>query len=318
MSTAAGCRVCGGRLARGLRVREMMFGTREQFGYHQCAECGCLQIDEIPADIGRHYPEQYYSYDSRRQSRATRLRRGARRRWILAAPRAVVALIGLLSRSDELFHVYRKLGVKPGSRLLDVGAGSGKHVRELRDAGVDALGVDPYLREDVSFEGRLLVRKAALREMTGKFDFISFHHSLEHMPAQAEVLAQARRLLAAGGRILVRVPTVTSEAFDLYQENWVNLDAPRHFYLHSHRSLEIVAAKAGLKLERLWCDSLGMQFMGSEQYRMDIPLMDPRSAAMAKGATLFSAAQREEYENRSRTLNRAMRGDALCAVMRAA
>jgi len=296
----------------------MMFGTREQFGYHQCAECGCLQIDAVPADMDRHYPEQYYSYDTRRQKRMTRLRRGARRRWILAAPRPVVALIGLLSRSDEIFHVYRELGVKPGSRLLDVGAGSGKHVSELRDAGVDSLGVDPYVREDVNFEGKLLVRKAELREMAGKFDFISFHHSLEHMPQQAEVLAQARRLLAAGGRILVRVPTVTSEAFDLYQENWVNLDAPRHFYLHSHRSLEIVAAEAGLKLERLWCDSVGMQFMGSEQYRMDIPLMDPRSAAAAKGGTLFSAVQREEYADRSRALNQAMRGDALCAVLRAA
>jgi hypothetical protein len=58
-----------------------------------------------------------------------------------------------------------------------------------------------------------------------------------------------------------------------------------------------------------------MQFMGSEQYRKDIPLTDPRSAAVPKGGTLFSAAQREEYEIRTRALNRAMRGDALCAVM---
>jgi SAM-dependent methyltransferase len=312
------CRICGGTLGHPLRVREMMFGTREPFGYHQCERCGCLQIDEIPADIGRHYPEGYYSYDARRQSRAKRLRRGARRRWILSAPRPVAALLGLLSHADAQFHAYRDIGVRPGARLLDVGAGSGAHVLELRDAGVEALGVDPYVRADVEFEGRPLVRKAELSAITGEYDFITFHHSLEHMPQQAAVLAQARLRLAPGGRVLVRVPTVDSEAFDTYRENWVNLDAPRHFYLHSHRSLALAAQKAGLRIERQWCDSGGMQFMGSEQYLKDIPLMDARSAAVSKHGTLFSAAQRREYEARARALNHAMRGDALCVLMAAA
>jgi SAM-dependent methyltransferase len=312
------CRICGGPLGQGLRVREMMFGTREQFGYRRCEACGCLQIDDIPADNGRHYPESYSSYGTRRQSRAKRLRRGSRRRWILSGPRLLGSLLGLLSHSDAQFHAYRGIGVKPGVRLLDVGAGSGAHVLELRDAGVDALGVDPYVGADVQFEGRLLVRKAELGEMPGEFDFITFHHSLEHMPQQPEVLSQARKRLAPGGRVLVRVPTVDSEAFETYRENWVNLDAPRHFYLHSHRSLALAAGKAGLKVERQWCDSGGMQLMGSEQYRKDIPLMDPRSAAVAKHGTLFSAAQRRAYEKRAQALNRAMRGDALCALMVAA
>ena len=43
-------------------VREMQFGTREEFPYFQCVSCSCLQIVEIPADMGRHYPADYYSY----------------------------------------------------------------------------------------------------------------------------------------------------------------------------------------------------------------------------------------------------------------
>jgi SAM-dependent methyltransferase len=310
------CRICGGAIARSMVVREMMFGTREEFRYYQCADCDCLQIDAIPEDIGHHYPADYYSYDLRRHHLLKRWRRGLRRRWILTAPGAAAAVLGAFSHSDQLFHIYRSLGMRLGCRLLDVGAGSGGHVLELRDAGVaGAIGLDPFLRENVALQGETLVYSKALDEMTGAFDLITFHHSLEHMLEQVEALTQSRRLLANRGRILLRIPTVTSEAFERYQENWVSLDAPRHFFLHSHRSLEIVAAKAGLKISRLWCDSTGMQFMASEQYKNDIPLMDPRSAARGRSGGLFTKAQRRDYERRAEALNRALRGDSICAVL---
>lgn len=310
------CRICGGPLERGLRVREMMFGTREEFLYHQCADCDCLQIDAIPEDIGRHYPADYYSYDLRRHHQWKRWRRGLRRRWILTAPSGVSTVLGVFSQSDRLFHLYRSLGVKLGCRLLDVGAGSGGHVLELRDAGVAcAIGLDPFLTQDVVVDGETLVYRRTLKEMTGRFDLITFHHSLEHMPQQIEALAESRRLLAGGGRVLVRVPTVTSDAFERYQEDWVSLDAPRHLFLHSHRSLEIAASKAGLRISGLWCDSTSIQFMASEQYRRHIPLTDPRSAALGTRGGLFTRSQRREFERRTRALNRALRGDSICAVL---
>ena len=151
--------------------------------------------------------------------------------------------------------------------------------------------------------------------MTGAFDLITFHHSLEHMPQQIEALAESMQLLADGGRILVRIPTVTSEAFERYQEDWVSLDAPRHFFLHSHRSLAIAASKAGLRISRLWCDSTSIQFMASEQYRKDIPLTDPRSSALGTRGGLFTRSQRREFERRTRALNRALRGDSICALL---
>jgi SAM-dependent methyltransferase len=203
-----------------------------------------------------------------------------------------------------------------GCRLLDVGAGSGGHVLELRDAGVaGAIGLDPFLRENVVLQGETLVYSKALDEITGAFDLITFHHSLEHMQGQVEALSQAKRLLAARGQVLVRIPTVTSEAFERYREHWVNLDAPRHFFLHSHRSLEIAGSKAGLKVSRLWCDATAVQFTSSEQYLRDIPLIDQRSASPGTGRELFSNAQRREYARRTAELNRNLRGDTICAVL---
>ena len=39
----------------------MMFGTRDEFQYFECGECGCLQLMDPPADLGRYYPAHYYS-----------------------------------------------------------------------------------------------------------------------------------------------------------------------------------------------------------------------------------------------------------------
>jgi len=313
------CEICDAAFSRALEAREMMFGFRDSFTYCQCANCCALQIKRIPKDIGRFYPADYYSYQPLASSVARRRRRGARRRRILEWPRIAMPLLRLLSKADDTFYIYRAMGMRPASRVLDVGGGSGAHVLEMRDAGISGtLGIDPFIPDDVVFEDKLLARKIAIDDLSGEYDFITFHHSLEHMPRQIDTLTQARRLLAPGGQVLIRIPTVTSEAFETYQENWVNLDAPRHFILHSHKSLGIAAAKAGLRVNRLWCDSTGMQFMGSEQYRKDIPLTDPRSAAKTKSSELFSRAQRKNYEWRAMVLNRILRGDLLCAILVAA
>lgn len=234
----------------------------------------------------------------------------------MVAPAPVTAVMRLFSSPDPLFRMYRSIGLKLGYRVLDVGTGSGGHVLDLKDAGVaGAVGIDPFIEKDVIVDGDVLVYQMPLAEMTGAFDLVTFHHSLEHMPDQLDALSQARRLLAENGRVLVRIPTVSSEAFEHYRENWVNLDAPRHFFLHSHQSLEKVASRAGLTIDRLWCDSSDMQFMASEQYANDIPLTDLRSAAVTKSGSMFSRSQRGAYARKAEEANRALRGDTICAVM---
>lgn len=178
-----------------------------------------------------------------------------------------------------------------------------------------AEGADPFIDHDIVHRGRLLVRKAWLHEIRGTYDCISFHHVLEHMPNQLAVLQTAAALLSRTGIAIIRVPVAGSDAWKRYRQNWVQLDAPRHFYLHTETSLAVLANQAGFDIQEVTYDSTGMQFWGSELYDRDIPLTDPRSPS-TEGPSIFSAAELEAFSAKATELNAARRGDQILAVLR--
>jgi len=101
--------------------------------------------------------------------------------------------------------------------------------------------------------------------------------------------------------VLVRVPTVSSYAWEHYRENWIQLEAPRHFFLHSRRSLGLAAEQAGLSIDAVEDDSTEIQFVGSDLYARDIPFMSG-----------FPSVTRREIlsaRRRAARLNRHGRGD---------
>lgn len=59
------CKICGNsENNKEFNIREMMFGFRDEFAYFECSKCDCLQITEIPKNIGKHYPTNYYSFNN--------------------------------------------------------------------------------------------------------------------------------------------------------------------------------------------------------------------------------------------------------------
>src|SRR6185369_6265143 len=59
------CKVCGNNNNNSFyQVKEMQLGLREVFTYMKCGNCGCLQLQHIPEDLGKYYPnEGYYSFN---------------------------------------------------------------------------------------------------------------------------------------------------------------------------------------------------------------------------------------------------------------
>lgn len=295
-------------------VPEVMYRSGELFRYFQCRECGCLQIAPIPGDLGKYYGEGYYSYDVPSFGLAERLARSLRDEFCLTG-RGLAGRWLAGRNPNEKLRILCTAGLRRDSRVLDVGCGSGYLLGILWDHGFRCLeGADPFLSEDKEFRPGAWVRRRDLSEQSGEWDLVMFHHSYEHMADPVAPLVHARRLLARDGRIVVRIPVVDGQAWETYKECWAAIDAPRHLHLHSHRSFEIAARKAGLVVVDELQDSDSFQFWGSELARKG----EPQHGRGAKGRASFDRATMADFARRAKELNRIGRGDQTGFILKVA
>lgn len=304
------CRICQNEEGnQTLKVRERMFGMQESFPYLHCAVCGVLHLVEVPADLSPYYPaEGYYSVNRRL---------GMFKRWAMLARDGAYGRGSMLGRwlkrqfPNTALDATLRAAARRDTRILDVGCGGGDLLHSLARLGFRHLhGVDPLLDKSTISEDGVRLISGELKVVEGQYDLIMFHHSLEHMSEQFAVLKHARAKLAAGGLIVVRIPTCESLAFDAYGAEWFQLDAPRHLFLHSHRSIRQVASCSGLVVEKIYCDSQPMQFWASDMYKDDVMLMSPEIKQYKRRRLVF-------YRELAAFLNAHLRGDQIVVHLRA-
>jgi SAM-dependent methyltransferase len=315
------CQICDHTDSHPIHIaREMMHGCREEFTYFQCLHCGCLQIGEIPKDMSPYYPSNYYSLAAiqcQPQGYWNRAANQLRTRHALAPKPGLGSLMRRVFGPPLVPPYILQAKLDLHSPILDVGCGAGSFLHGLHRLGFTNLtGIDPYIAQDSAPLPGLRIRKLEAKQLTGSYDLIVMNHSFEHMAAQLDVLEALRRCLNAEGRLVLRIPICSSYAWDTYGTNWVQLDAPRHFFLHSLASLELLSEKAGLSIESVSFDSSEFQFWGSEQYQQDIPLFDERSWSSGPAKSIFTAEQIEAFRLQSEQLNAEGRGDQACFVLR--
>ena len=317
MSELSICRICGvSTPAKTYQVREMIVGSGEVFEYFQCCNCGCLQPVQIPSGLCRYYGATYYSV--RPASLLKRAVINIRTSYVATGRGALGSLVAR-RWPPERDRSLVPTGIQETDRILDVGCGNGTYVRKLFELGFRNLhGIDPYMARSYQRSRPFRLERASIFQMPGvpAYDVVLFNHSFEHIEDQRGTLSKARSLLADGGACIVRIPFSDSYAWAHYRADWVQLDAPRHLFLHTARSLDLLARHAGLTVERMICDSTSFQFWGSEQYRRDIPLMAPNSWHVNGDLSPFSRDDIAEFERRAMSLNEDGRGDQVTAYLR--
>lgn len=313
------CRICGQTDDHPTFTgREMMFGTQEEFEYFQCLNCSCLQIAEIPADLSRHYPSSYIAHNVSQSCENNLIKafllKQRFRNAIFDRGYKLNKLLGYFLampdfRLDGVLSVAQVLKVSQvknfSARILDVGCGNWSiWLERLRHMGFnDLTGVDPMIPKDVAHCG-IRILKRHPHEISGKFDLITLNHSLEHMVDQKSSLTSAMKLLAPGGVILVRIPIVSSHAWKRYGTSWVEMDPPRHLYLHSKTSIELLGRQVGLEPFEVIHDTKSFEFWGSEQYKRNIPLTAQNSYWINPSLSIFSQSDIDNFDSLSIEANK--------------
>ena len=309
------CRICGfSGESQVYRVREMMYGLREEFCYFQCAKCQCLQISQFPSDTSPYYQRDYYSLSQSPETLYLNIFEAWARR---NRDSYAVLKKGVFGRLINLFHPAESdmaclslANLSRKSRIVDVGCGTGFLLYFLKEAGFEnVLGIEPNIENDMKYSNGLVIRKAQVNEVNEEQDLFMFHHSFEHLPNPLETLETVYRLLPLGGICLIRIPLVSSEAWKKYRTNWVQLDAPRHFFLYSLDSLHILAEKAKFKINEIVYDSDEFQFWGSQQYLRGIPLMAENSYGQNPAKSIFSHEEIKNFKAMAHELNWSSQGD---------
>jgi 2-polyprenyl-3-methyl-5-hydroxy-6-metoxy-1,4-benzoquinol methylase len=305
------CRICEnshGNVA--YDVKEMMFGFRDVFRYFQCSKCNCLQIESIPSNIDKYYPDNYYSFQQKRnQHKIVKLLTSRRDNYAVFNKGIIGKILYNIYPRNELRSMHL-LSLNEDTRILDVGSGAGNFLISLAELGFRKLsGIDPYISQDIQYENGLVIHSRSITEMDGNCEIITFHHSFEHMANPIETIKLVSDLLVPGGYCIIRIPIVSSYAWEHYKVNWIQLDAPQHTHLHSLDSMKTLAHLARLNVEQIRYDSTSLQFWGSEEYARDIPRMDARSYYRNPKESIFSKMQICDFEKRARELNKANLGD---------
>lgn len=309
------CKICGNSDPGKTHVaREMMLGLRDEFTYFECASCGCLQLIDVPPDMHRYYPDNYYSYAKGHSLRA--FIRGQRAAYARNGLNPIGALMAYLYGPDRALESIARLTLAKDVSILDVGCGSGGLLQNLKRAGFSNLtGTDPFLPADIETNG-IRVLKGEVFEVDGQFDVVMLHHAFEHMSEPARVLKQVSRILRPDGVAILRTPVSDGDAWRDFGVNWHQLDAPRHLMVHTVKSMTILAEAAGLTISEIVYDSTLLQFIVSEEYLQGISQTDQKSFTHNPFRSIFSLTQIRSFRERARRLNETKRGDSACFYLR--
>ena len=258
------CKICqNADQNQPFRVKEMMYGLREEFLYFQCSVCGCLQIHEPPQDMAKYYPaDKYYSYHQQ-MKKVGKLRSSAHKLLFWGYKNKLLPATFRYLRAFPILSIIKN--IKKTASILDIGCGSGVLITEMHKWGWRSLtGIDPYIEKDVVSNSGLQILKQNIFEHSGQYDFIMMNHSLEHMDNQQEVLHRCCKLLNQNGLLLIRIPVSDCYFFRKFGVNWHAIDAPRHFFLHTKKSVCLLADATGFFVENIEYDSDISHFLRSE------------------------------------------------------
>lgn len=299
------CEICNKTSGVTLNARD--FITRDIFKYQHCFNCGTLTLIDVPLNFEKYYSKEYYSFKIVDNKNVIQRIKHIRDKYDFFQNNFFGFFFSKISSNANLKSLRNLQNFTKTSQLLDVGCGAGNDIRFLRKNGYENVyGIDPFVEKDVYFNEQILVSKQDIFSTNGCYDFIVLHHSFEHMNNPAKVFEKLFSLLKIDGTLMIRVPVCDSFVFEKYREYWVQLDAPRHIFLHTKKGLQILASENGFTIDKIIYDSCSLQFWGS-----DLALKNKSVHSLGKVEMLKEriGAFLKAYHIKAKKINEKQQGD---------
>jgi len=297
---SSACIICNNAVNNKLiKVKELQLGLGDEFNYQLCSSCGSMQLLDPPADFSRYYPnEDYYSFKMEmKELKKPGYLLTAKADYLLYGKNKLIgSLLSIGYKLSEHFTWMINTKAQLNDAILDVGCGNGSLLTRLYKMGFTNLtGIDPFINEGHDY-GPVKILKKEIDEMTGKFDTIMMHHSLEHMLNPLQALQKAYSLLNKQKYLLVRIPVMGHYGWQRYNTFWCGLDAPRHIFIPSEKGMRRLAEQAGFQMEKVEYDSNSYMIWCSEQYKKGIPLHAADSWSTDRKKSIFSKKEIREFQ----------------------
>ncbi len=241
--TATGCCLCEQEDAE-------IIGTGEDFEYHtsadtftikQCRACSLVYLSPRPAleELSRIYPSSYHAF---------------------AFSEADFGLVFKVRRRLEAQRLLAWCRNLPDdARIIDVGCGDGFHLELLKNFGkktwqLEGVDTDERAVERAEKKG-LTVHHGLLEKLDlppETYDLAIVIQTIEHLAAPPQLLANVRKLLRPGGRVVIVTDNTDSPDFRLFKQRyWGGYHFPRHWYLFAPATMRRLAAQTGFEVEQL-------------------------------------------------------------------
>lgn len=306
------CTICNN--TQGETIVATDFASKNKFNYWHCYNCGVAYLNEFPDNYEQYYFTNYYSLKNSKKETIIEKIKFLRNQYQLFNKGIIGNLLYNINPNYNIASL-KLLNLHLSSNLLDVGCGTGNEVLFLQKSGFkNVSGVDPFISRDIYYNNNKVVEKKDVFNVEGIFDFITMHHSFEHVFEPLKVLIKLRSILAKNGILMIRIPVKDSYAFEHFGLKWVQFDAPRHTFLHTKKSMAILCDQANLQIDDIIYDSNSFQFWGSDIAKNGVSVQTISKATVLK-YKIKSIFKR--YQAKATKLNAVEKGDQAIFLIKA-
>ena len=213
-----------------------------RFSFVACSDCGHVYLSPRVRleDIDRIYPSNYTLRITETEYPAF-----APFRWLK---------LNILDRGWN-----RKVisNLRPGARVLDIGAGFGGNLTFLAKLApfplklfANDLKFEPEARSYLSDRGVTLIEGPVEDVACGeRFDAIICQQVIEHVPDPGRMVRWISDHLAPGGVIYLETPDLNGLSRYFFKNHWLALSIPRHFHMFSRKAFAACVGKVDLEIE---------------------------------------------------------------------